>query len=218
MEQYLKLFRTQADYKSASEKPQIGHIVDDVVLKEKTDPYNGHEYVDLGLPSGTKWATMNVGATTMYQYGNYYQYGRGADRYQITSGDSEYEGVENPLAESADTASQVWGGEWHTPTKAQFEELTANTTYSFTTMNGTNGAKFTASNGNYIFLPAAGRYSYGRRDSAGSYGCYWSSTPSNNPYTSVYAWDLFFSQTYDNYGVSDSCRYQNGVSIRGVVG
>ena len=119
-----------------------------------------HEYVDLGLPSGTKWATMNVGASSETDYGNYYQYGKGADDYQVTSGQSDYSGTENPLAANADTATQAWGGSWHTPTQAQFEELTANTTYEWTTINGVNGGKFTAQNGNYVFFPAAGEYDW----------------------------------------------------------
>lgn len=45
------------------------------------DPYAGHAYVDLGLPSGTKWATMNVGASSITDYGNYYKYGLGASQY-----------------------------------------------------------------------------------------------------------------------------------------
>ncbi|MCI7430492.1 MAG: hypothetical protein MSS84_06410, partial [Bacteroidales bacterium] len=40
-----------------------------------SDPANGHDYVDLGLPSGTKWATCNVGASTPEEYGNYYAWG-----------------------------------------------------------------------------------------------------------------------------------------------
>lgn len=97
-----------------------------------TNIYNGHAYVDLGLPSGTKWATMNMGATSITGYGTY-----------------DY------LVETQIT----WGGSWHIPTQAQFQELINNTTIqSVTNFNGSgvNGFKFTAPNGNYIFLPAAG--------------------------------------------------------------
>ena len=78
---------------------------------------NGHTYIDLGLPSGTLWATMNVGASSETDYGNYYQYGKGASQYAATSSDSNYDGIENPLATIADTAAQVWGGDWHMPTQ-----------------------------------------------------------------------------------------------------
>jgi hypothetical protein len=67
---------------------------------------NGHEYVDLGLPSGTRWAKMNVGATSETEFGNYYTYDRGIN-----------------------AATQIMGGGWYTPTKDQFNELIANTTY-----------------------------------------------------------------------------------------
>ena len=119
-------------------------------------PTINYEYVDLGLPSGTLWAKYNIGATSETEYGNYYQYGKGADTYQVTSGQSDYSGTENPLAASADTAAQVWGGKWRMPTQAQLEELTANTTYEWTTINDVHGAKFTAANGNYVFIPCAG--------------------------------------------------------------
>ena len=121
-------------------------------------PTINYEYVDLGLPSGTLWAKYNIGATSETEYGNYYQYGKGADTYQVTSGQSDYSGTENPLAASADTAAQVWGGKWRMPTQAQLEELTANTTYEWTTINDVHGAKFTAANGNYVFIPCAGCY------------------------------------------------------------
>lgn len=76
---------------------------------------NGHDYVDLGLPSGTLWATMNVGATSETEHGNYYMYGMGAKTYDST--DTPYDGTENPLDLSKDTARVVWGGAWHMPTK-----------------------------------------------------------------------------------------------------
>lgn len=118
---------------------------------------NGREYVDLGLPSGTLWATMNVGANSETDYGNYYMYGMGSKTYDST--DTSYTGTEDPLAASADTAAQEWGGDWHMPTEAQMEELIANTTYQFVTDyegSGINGGLFTAQNGNSIFFPAAG--------------------------------------------------------------
>ena len=129
--------------------------VDTIVI---VDPYNGHAYVDLDLPSGTKWATMNVGASSETDYGNYYEWGAGAKTYQETGGHSDFpEYDENGnLVESADTAVQVWGGNWHMPTSAQCQELIDNTTYEWTTIDGVNGGKFTAQNGNYIFIPAAG--------------------------------------------------------------
>jgi uncharacterized protein (TIGR02145 family) len=139
-----------------------------------------YEYVDLGLPSGTLWAKYNVGATSETEYGNYYQYGKGADQYAATSGQSDYSGTENPLATSADTAVQVCGWKWHMPTSAQCQELIDNTTYSWETDfngSGVNGGKFTAQNGNYVFFPANGQYFDGRLLDSNSICNYYTSTP-----------------------------------------
>jgi hypothetical protein len=109
----------------------IAALLDRIAYLENKVIYNGHEYVDLGLPSGTKWATMNVGATSETDYGNYYMYGMGSKTYDST--DTPYSGTEDPLDSSVDTASQVWGGSWHTPTETQMKELRANTTYQWVT-------------------------------------------------------------------------------------
>ena len=127
----LNIFSLISEYENAKSEgtlitPNVSFIHESggvICLPELDDPYNGHEYVDLGLPSGTKWATMNVGASSETDYGNYYQYGKGAAQYAATSGDSNYSGTEDPLDSSVDTAVQVWGGQWHMPTIAQIEEL-----------------------------------------------------------------------------------------------
>ena len=178
------------------------------------DPYNGHAYVDLGLPSGTKWATMNVGASSETDYGNYYQYGKGAAQYAATSGDSNYGGTEDPLDSSVDTASQVWGGSWHMPTRTQIQELTANTTYQWVANykgSGINGGIFTATNGAVLFIPAAGRWSDGNQDDVGSYGYYWGSSP----HGSDVAYYLFF---YNGDEDVNGYYREYGYSVRPVVG
>jgi len=215
MAEYLKLYKNQAAYDAESDKPVVGHMIDDVKVKIKEpDPYAGHEYVDLGLPSGTKWATMNVGASSETDYGNYYQYGKGAAQYSVTSGDSSYSGTENPLDSSVDTAAQVWGGDWHMPTRAQMEELTANTTYQWVTNykdSGINGGTFTATNGAVLFLPAAGNWGNGSLYNVGNFGYYWGSSP----YTSILAYYLRFSLSIND--VSNFNR-KYGYSVRPVVG
>ena len=213
---YLKKFDNHAAYEAAESSlilPNVSLCVqeNEVHYNPSTPPTPSHDYVDLGLPSGTKWATMNVGASNVSDYGNYYQYGKGVDTYQATSGQSDYEGSENPLATSADTAAQAWGGDWHMPTKTQFEELTANTTYTWTTINGINGGKFTAQNGNYVFFPAAGSYFDGSQYDVGSYSFYWSSTP----FTSSHAYYLYFSVNGSG-SVSEDNRYY-GYSVRPVM-
>ena len=171
-----------------------------------------HDFVEIG---GVKWATMNVGASSVTDYGNYYQYGKGSAQYAATSGESSYSGTEDPLAASADTATQEWGGDWHMPTKAQFESLTANTNYTWETDyqgSGINGGLFTdkTDSSKVLFFPAAGRWSNGSHGNVGSGGRYWSSTPS----TSVNAYYLSFSSGSNS--VSDSNRLY-GYSVRPVM-
>jgi hypothetical protein len=194
--------------------PNVSYCEDNNEVHYNPDPYNGHAYVDLGLPSGTKWATMNVGASSETDYGNYYQYGKGAAQYAATSGDSIYSGTEDPLDSSVDTASQVWGGSWHMPTKVQMQELIANTTYQWVTNykgSGINGGTFTATNGAVLFIPAAGYWNNGSQYSVGGSGRYWGSSPSG----SNYAYDLdFIGGSKD---VNDGYR-KFGYSVRPVVG
>ena len=89
-----------------------------------------------------------------------------------------------------DAATANWGNGWRMPTQAEFQELLDNTTVTWTTQNGVNGRLFTASNGNSLFLPAAGIRHASSLSSAGSYGYYWSST--HRTYYPSYAWYLYF--------------------------
>lgn len=121
-----------------------------------------YEFVDLGLPSGTLWAKCNIGATVETDYGNYYKYGAGTAQYD--NAQANYTGMEDPLDAQYDTATQVMGAPWHMPTKAQVEELIANTTYEAVSDykgSGVNGGLFTAANGNKLFIPDSGYYQDG---------------------------------------------------------
>lgn len=184
MEEFITNFDTIAELAAFSATTNFG--IPHVSLTEndikvhyfRNDFYNGHKYVDLGLPNGTKWATMNVGASSETDYGNYYQYGKGAAKYAVTSGDSNYSGIENPLAASADTAVQMWGGPWHMPTIEQMQELIDNTTYKWETNyknSGINGGTFTATNGAVLFFPAAGFLVAGNKYDVGDLCGYWGS-------------------------------------------
>ena len=222
MSLFLKKFDNHTEYEEARQNLILPNVSlceqeNEVHYNPYVDPYNGHAYVDLGLPSGTKWATMNVGASSETDYGNYYQYGKGAAQYAATSGDSNYSGTEDPLAASADTAVQVWGGSWHMPTMAQMEELTANTTYEWVTNykgSTKNGCTFTATNGAVLFLPAAGYLFNGSKVNLGSYGGYWGSSPDASYYGGN-AYYLYFGNSYKY--VSDSL-LEYGYLVRPVVG
>ena len=103
---------------------------------------NNHEYVDLGLPSGLRWATTNVGATNPEDYGNYYAWGETATKdsytwetYTLADGgygtltkycnEASYGTVDNKttLEATDDAATQIWGGAWRMPTDDEWQEL-----------------------------------------------------------------------------------------------
>ena len=219
MGRWISNFDTTAEFATFSattafSAPHVALTKDNSEIHFIEDPQKGHDYVDLGLPSGTKWATMNVGASSETDYGNYYQYGKGAAQYAATSGDSNYSGTEDPLDSSVDTAVQVWGGSWHMPTRAQMEELTANTTHQWVTHykgSGINGGTFTATNGAVLFFPAAGILNNGSKFNVGNEGYYWSSSPNGS--SNVYY--LHFDN--GNKDVGDNSR-KFGFSVRPVVG
>ena len=199
------------------------------------DPYeetisgeeNGHAYVDLGLPSGLKWATCNVGASSSKDYGNYYAWGEITTKTQYTEENSLTWGLDiselqsqgyidgdGNLTSSHDAATANWGGDWRMPTEEERRELVDNCTWTWITHNGVDGCKVTGPNGNSIFLPAAGCLSGLSLYNAGSHGYYWSSTPYESD--AYYAYDLYFyssSQSMD-YGSSRL----NGLSVRPVFG
>ena len=186
--------------------------------------YNGsgdeHAYVDLGLPSGLLWATCNVGADNPEDYGDYFAWGETQPKdtynwstYQYCNGSYNmltkycnnssygYNGFTDnmtTLLPEDDAATTNWGSGWRMPTYDNWVELYQNTTVTCTTQNGVNGRLFTASNGNSLFLPAAGcRYDSSLHE-AGSGGLFWSSSLlTDNP---SYAWDfLFYSDGYYVY-------------------
>ena len=139
---------------------------------------NGHEYVDLGL--SVKWATCNVGASSPEDYGNYYAWGETNVKSSYeTSNCSTYEKRMNDIKGNSqyDVARKNWGGAWRMPTCDELNELRNNCTWTWTTQNGVNGYKVTGTNGNSIFLPAAGDRYGSSLLNAGSEGEYLSSAP-----------------------------------------
>ena len=193
------------------------------------------EYVDLGLPSGLKWAKCNVGATSESDYGDYFQWGSTTPNTNTTcdwtntpfnNGSSKCDGAyfnsvkdtvcpNGVLAKEYDAASQIMGGDWRMPTKAEIQELIDNTTNEWIEdFNGTGvkGRKFTGSNGNSIFIPAAGNRYGGSVSLVGYDGYIWgSSLYAPHP---TYAWYLHLSSGKCNMDNYSRC---NGHSMRGVL-
>ena len=193
----------------------------------------GHEYVDLGLPSGTLWATCNVGANAPEEYGNYFAWGetQPKDTYNLSTY-QHCNGTENTLTKYCndssygyngftdelttllpedDAATANWGTDWRMPTKEEWQELYQNTTVTWTSQNGVSGRLFTASNGNSLFLPAAGYHLNNSLYYDGVYSYYWSSwLYTDHP---NYAWNLYISS--EGYYLSDFDRTY-GRSVRPV--
>lgn len=197
------------------------------------DDSDVHEWVDLGLPSGTLWATCNVGANSPEEYGDYFAWGEtepktdyswNTYKYCKSSSDSmtkyctnsKYGTVDNKteLEPSDDAATANWGSEWQMPSYGQCNELinSSYTTTTWTTMNGKYGRKITSkSNGNSIFLPAAGCRYDTSLGSAGSGGYYWS----RMLYTSGSSGACFLAFDSSNIGTGIYDRYY-GRSVRPV--
>ena len=183
--------------------------------EEETNTINGHEYVDLGLPSGLLWATCNVGAETPEAYGNYYAWGETTTKSEYTEENSVTYGRQmNDISGNAqfDAATANWGDGWRMPTYNEMQELLDNCTFEWTTQNGVNGYNVEGPNGNSIFLPAAGDRYGSSLNNAVSHGFYWSSTPKD--YYDSYAYSLTFYSGYRNmtYPYRDRARSVRPVS------
>ena len=182
-----------------------------------TGTLNGHDWVDLGLPSGLKWATCNVGAESPEGYGNYYAWGETTTKSNYSlSTSSTYDKDMSDIGGNAtyDVARKLWGSSWRLPTHAEFDELfdEDNCTWEWTTQSGVNGCKVTSKvTGASILLPAAGYRDGTSRYDAGSWGCYWSSTP-DEIYDGSY--DLSFGSGYFNTLLN--LHRNRGLSVRPV--
>ena len=173
---------------------------------------NGYEYVDLGL--SVKWATCNIGADSPGDYGNYYAWGETKTKSTYTSSNSVTCGVSmDDISGDAeyDAATVNWGSPWRIPTDTELTELIMSCTWTWTTLNSANCYEVTGTNGNSIFLPAAGYRSSSSLWSAGSYGSYWSSTPVTSDSSRAYCLSFDSSVGYR----SGRTRY-DGCSIRPV--
>ena len=199
---------------------------------------NSMEFIDLGLPSGLKWAKCNVGAENETDYGDYYMWGStipntktecnwanapfnngsiSCDEEYFNAHKSEWLDDKNNLKFEYDVAYQSTNCMARMPTKDEIQELFNNTDNEWIEdYNGTgvNGRKFTSKTdeSKYIFIPAAGDCGGGSVYGVGYYGYVWSSSL----YTSCpgYAWGLYFDS--DDYSVYDGSRYF-GRSIRPVI-
>ena len=143
-----------------------------------TGMINGHAYVDMG--NGLKWATMNIGASTPLDYGDYFAWGETGPK-TVYSSDNYL-----PGGSFVDAASENWGGSWRMPTYKEWETLISTCTLkqAYKAVDDTQvfiGYNLVASNGNSIFFPATGYKSGTEMYLEGVKGYYWSSTDSSMP-------------------------------------
>lgn len=202
---YIRAYATNSEGTSYGEQKYFSTLSDGMI--------NGHQYVDLGLSSGLKWATCNVGADSPEDYGNYYAWGETETKAEYTEDNSVTYGQQlNDISGNAqyDAAAANWGGSWRMPTRDEITELMYNCSWTPETQNGVDGFKVTGNNGNYIFIPASGY-----RDGSSSYiygECYyWSSTP--HQYSSDYSYILYSDYEYQSEDMN--YRYR-GLTIRPV--
>jgi len=205
---------------------------------------NGHEYVDLGLPSGTLWATMNVGASKPEHFGDYYAWGETTTKTSYTEDNYKWKGLTKEelvsrgivseirtsnssyiycLTASYDVAALKWGGDWRMPTSNEISELERYTNTTATTQNGVYGFLLTSTqNQKSIFLPAGGywrgaeffNYSNTSRYPNCYYASYWSSELSN--YDNSNAYDIHMD-TYDMRSIGSRNERCYGVPVRPVI-
>ena len=160
---------------------------------------NGHEYVDLGLPSGTLWATCNIGASSPEEFGGYFAWGEteekdryDGDTYAYVDEWDDIISLGDDIAGTIyDVAHMKWGGSWQMPSYNQIQELIDFCTTENINRNGVSGTLVTGPNGNSFFLPDAGGQWDGSPWMGSDFG-YWSST---------------------NFGSLDRCKFKayNGV-------
>ena len=196
-------------------------------------PDDSHEYVDLGLPSGTLWAMCNVGASCPEECGDYFAWGETVPKEEYTyenykwwyfdeSGyrniskyntKSNFGPVDNKTElEPEDDAAYVnWGTLWRMPSLEQVAELVNSCSWQWTQENGVIGHLLTGPNGNTMFLPASGYYDGNSPEYVGTYGIYWSR--SLYSYLPDRAYALYFDSQY--WDSEDFSRYYGHV-IRAV--
>lgn len=199
--------------------------------------YNGHGYIDLGLSSGTLWATCNIGANSAVEDGGYYAWGETHELYVLwhtngnpgslssnysyynKSGLTKYctnskDGIvdnKTVLEPTDDAATVNWGGKWRMPTKEEFEELLNGCSWAWEN----KGVLLTSrKNGNTLFLPAAGYshylvyyYDYKWSTENGSKAYYWTSSLHNEFSDCAYY--------FDGFNIERNARYY-GLPIRPV--
>src|SRR5574344_81249 len=158
---------------------------------------NGHEWIDLGLPSGIMWATCNIGASKPEEFGDYYAWGETTTKSNYSDSTSlwwgeglaslkdkgvirYYKSYDGTLTSEYDAACKKWGGKWRMPNLFEYLELVDHCKMTWATVNGVVGCILKGPNGNSIFFPSAGERIGSSLSDADSRGGYWCSTASES--------------------------------------
>ena len=177
----------------------------------------GHKFVDLGLPSGLKWAAYNVGAESPEEYGDYFAWGeiQPKDAYTEENCSSLYLYAEDISGHMyLDAARAKWGSPWRMPTEQEIIELVLNTNGMSTELNGVRGTMVTGRNGNSIFFPYAGKMIDTTLYDEGDFGYYYSSSLTK-PITSDSG--PYYYYVDDTQGTTSSVNRYPGFTSRPVV-
>lgn len=175
------------------------------------------EAIDLGLPSGTKWASWNIGASSPEEYGGYYAWGETEEKSYyswntyVYYNDGFVDIGDDIAGTQYDVAHVKWGGTWRMPSSEQIRELIVNCSSEWKAMNGMKGILVTGPNGSTIFFPATGGFLWdGNLTYEGSVGYYWSSSLYFDELVSLLYFD---SNGWDHWrGIGRDC----GLSVRAV--
>lgn len=244
---YLKKFETTAAYNAARENlilPNVSLITENNKVAynplNPTPPTPSHDYVEIG---GVKWATMNIGANSITDYGLYFEWGNpqgySADQIGCEEGKkcfdryyADYKWTEDggstftkyndedgltTLQSADDAVAAAWGGNWRMPTTAEFQALGAAVNTALTQVDGVYGLQCTdkTDSSKVLFFPACGDVYDGVNHLVGyDGGIYWSSSLDSDSVESAYALNFYASGINWNLGYS-RC---HGFSVRGVLG
>ncbi len=177
-----------------------------------TGMHNNHEWVDLGL--SVKWATCNIGASTPWEYGDFFAWGEVKSKTFFSEDNySESNLISYDIAGSSyDAAHIIWGGAWRLPKSEEFEELIEKCNFKWSTSHNKNGWTVTGPNGKKIFFPAAGYASEELSQNSDIWGSYLSSSADENDDSKIYDFEFNESRYGKGYGFRES-----GHTIRAVV-
>ncbi len=205
-------YENTVSMKLAGDTPLSINVVANGWTADNEIDANDHEYVDMGLPSGTLWATCNIGAESSEDYGDYFAWGETETKETFTwdnyafgkeseltkyCNNADCGTVDNLLTLEAedDAAVAKWGGDWKVPTYEIFKELYDNCERVLTSQNGVNGCLFTSkTNGNTLFFPVDA-------DILSVYGMYWTSSLNTANPNGAWYFIISFDATLGEYNV-----------------